>query len=128
VKFIPLGPFFCAQEGRYLPGLTDLIVLAAAALQRAEIEEQLLKLRLKQKCFVALAQACPEPTVLSPPSKKVSIKVFPGAPGIGDGFKSDASSALLNCSRAPQQARSFETSGPGAPGSVFNAYPKGRWT
>jgi hypothetical protein len=65
---LPAGPFFCADDGRYLPGLTGLIIEAAAMLQRAEIEEQLLKLRLKRGCFRALAMHSPQSLVLSPQS------------------------------------------------------------
>jgi hypothetical protein len=117
---LPAGPFFCVRDGRYLPGLTDLIIEAAAMLQRQQIQEQLFKLRLKQKCFVALAERAPQALTHFPVagadvdmsgtavagcgsaavpapvsiSKRHSLKIFPfpGGP-VDDGFKPGASPA-----------------------------------
>lgn len=63
---LPAGSFFCGADGRYLPGLTDLIIEALAMLQRREIEEQLLKLRLERGCFRALAERAPQAVLISP--------------------------------------------------------------
>lgn len=85
---LPRSPFFCACDGRYLPSLTDLIVGATAMVQRHEIEQQLFTLRLKQRCFVALAEQAPaaifqqvEPTppVQTPAPRRATLKLFPGA-------------------------------------------------
>jgi hypothetical protein len=61
----PQSPFFCADEGGYLPALTDLNVGAVAMQKRVEIEEELLKLRLRRACFAALAVHCPQSVVHS---------------------------------------------------------------
>jgi hypothetical protein len=96
---LPAGPFFCADEGRYLPGLTpgsqiadrrweivealaEVEIEFAAMVQRREIEEELLKARLKQRCFVALAERAPGALVVRNEELEVSGSVCSGDDGI----------------------------------------------
>jgi hypothetical protein len=59
--------FLCSLQG-CLPALTDLVIDAATLAQRAEIEEELFKLRLKRKCFMALAERVPQAVFVFPAS------------------------------------------------------------
>lgn len=85
------------------PELTDAMVEAAARQQEADIEEQLLKMRLKQRCFVVLA-------TLSPSSVVATLKEERGT---ADG---DHARPTLVIQDEPK------------PFDPMNAFPKGRWT
>lgn len=65
--------FFLASLGRCLPELTDVVIEAAAAVQRTEIEEELLKMRLKRRCFLALAQLSPMSVVQGLKSENLPV-------------------------------------------------------
>jgi len=128
ILHLPLGPFFLSARGRYLPALTELIIEAAAFQQRTQIEEDLLKIRLKRHCFAALAAASPKSLVLSPKSNfpaegsdqgrgEMTVPVFKSITGIAD----------------PAVTPPPVSIAPGAPSRTaltaeeHNRYPKGRW-
>lgn len=69
---LPQSPFFCAQDGRYLPALTDLIIEAHTLLQRHEIERELFKLQLRRGCFLALAERAPQALIVQTPKPEPS--------------------------------------------------------
>jgi hypothetical protein len=129
IEFPHTAAFFLSLERRCLPGLTDLVIQAAAMAQRVEIEEALLCIKLKQKCFVALMRAQVNSETISPS----------GLPTGSVGFKSDAPSANLTCLRSttPEDEiirvgqaagiSSWTESSPIVSAKEHNAFPKGRW-
>lgn len=69
--------FFLPNAGRYLPQLTEVEIEFAALEQRLQIEEELLKLRLKRGCFLALAERAPQAVILSP-ERRDGVGLVPG--------------------------------------------------
>lgn len=117
---LPAGPFFCARDGRYLPGLTDLVIEAAAMQQRREIEENLFKIRLKQKCFLALATAVPA----SVECRVSSDLNFPeGATGSDHGRELMGQDCRDHAGTRPPDSISL----PKLSAEEHNRFPKGRW-
>jgi hypothetical protein len=133
---LPAGPFFCAEDGRYLPGLTvssqledrsweivkalaEVQIEFAAMEQRLQIEAELLKIKLKQKCFVALAERAPGALAVRSEELGVrsSIKVFPMVP---ISPKETGSAGLEPAATNGASRQQCPTTG-------FGGYPKGRW-
>ena len=129
---LPRSPFFCDADGRYLPSLTELVIQAETMRQAAELEESLLKLRLKQRCFIALASLSPMSVVQGlklereePHQSCSSIQIFPGGPV--EVLKPGSPPAPPLAPPSPTTS----TDGIDRVASFFdphNPYPKGRWT
>lgn len=126
---LPAGPFFLSPQGRYLPILTDLVIQYAAFQQRVEIEEQLFALRLKRKCFVAIAEQAPAALVQTPAPRRASLKIFPG--GSVDGFNTQPESPSAPPLKRPSLTISNETVIRFDPPASFSDpqphYPRGRY-
>jgi hypothetical protein len=146
---LPAGPFFCADEGRYLPSLTpcsqisdrrweivealaEVEIEFAAMEQGLQIEEELFKIKLKQKCFAALAERAPAALVVrseelgvssSELGVRSSIKVFPLGPvstkGTSNIQPTTGSAGLEPAAENGALRQQCPT--------TFGVYPKGRW-
>lgn len=123
---LPAGPFFCARDGRYLPSLTDLVIQGAAMVQRREIEEQLLKLRLKQKCFLALAARAPHSVFPVEGSDQADLRSSEGRGPLGF-YSGTPASDVHFVSPAATPPPVVSSSALVKSSDPINPYKKGRW-
>lgn len=144
---LPGAPFFLSREGRCLPGLTELIVEAATMLQRTQIEEELFKIRLKSRCFAALASAVPgavcqvsgeSAAVTDAPLQifpvegsddgraKMTVPGFLSIPGLADPA---VTPPLVSLADGPRSATrpTIDAAAPHLAPGEHDAFPNGRW-
>lgn len=126
--------FFLSLEDRCLPELTEAAIDAEAAEQRVKIEEELLKLRLKRRCFVALAQLSAQSVVAG--LKEESAADHPDTSGLhlfspggsSEPLQSGPHPANTNCLSVPQLNKTNPEHRPaGLSAEDHNRFPKGRW-
>lgn len=145
---LPGAPFFLSCEGRCLPGLTELIIEAAAMLQRAQIEEELFKIRLRRRGFGALAQAvagavCQVSGLQAEAGETPALPVFPvegsddgrakmtvpgflSIPGLADPA---VTPPLVSLADGPRSATrpTIDAAAPHLAPGEHDAFPNGRW-
>lgn len=107
--------------------------------QRTQIEEDLFEIRLRRRCFAALAVASPQSTVLSPQSNfpaegsdsgraKMTVPGFLSIPGLADpAVTSPPVSLSEGPRRAPVPTLDLDGAAPHLAPGEHDAFPKGRW-
>lgn len=128
--------FFLSSLDRCLPELTEVVIDAATVAQSVEIHESLLKIRLKQKCFVALATLSPRSVVQGLKSESDlpvdgndnTLHYLPTSDGmiLADESAETYSPALVSTERTGREAAPAENGAKSL--DPHNPYPRGRWT